>query len=94
MNKLLVLILSLSYGRSFYLPGVAPNDFAKGASVPLWVNTLSSSETVLLVTHGRSFPTTFIMSPFTFVNLPKSPSKLKHSGVSSLAIDCTILPLK
>ncbi|KAJ3285291.1 hypothetical protein HK104_009567 [Borealophlyctis nickersoniae] len=43
---LLSLVLA-SPAVAFYLPGVAPNDFVAGESVPLYVNSLSSPDTVL-----------------------------------------------
>ncbi|KAJ3387916.1 hypothetical protein HDU92_001745 [Lobulomyces angularis] len=43
----LVAPLLIAVTTSFYLPGVAPIDYDKGASVPLFVNALSSSNTIL-----------------------------------------------
>lgn len=37
---LLLLNLLLHFCSAFYLPGVAPNDYADGDSVPLYVNSL------------------------------------------------------
>ncbi|KAI8929450.1 hypothetical protein BC831DRAFT_443656 [Entophlyctis helioformis] len=43
----LLLSLLLPGAHCFYLPGVAPRDYAKGAKLELLVNTLSSPETVI-----------------------------------------------
>ncbi|KAJ3010619.1 hypothetical protein HKX48_007309 [Thoreauomyces humboldtii] len=43
----LSLLISISASNAFYLPGVAPRDYAKGAPVDLNVNVLTSDETLL-----------------------------------------------
>ncbi|KAI8585494.1 hypothetical protein BDZ88DRAFT_432524 [Geranomyces variabilis] len=68
----LLLLAAAHHVAAFYLPGVAPRDYAPKESVPLFVNAVSSSKTVL--------PYDFYTSSFRFCRPEKVTRKSESLG--------------
>ncbi|EGF76954.1 hypothetical protein BATDEDRAFT_20927 [Batrachochytrium dendrobatidis JAM81] len=66
--------------HSFYLPGVAPHDYLKGAKVELLVNALSSPETV---SFGTVMPFDYYYTQFHFC-LPKNGPEPQSESLGSV----------